>query len=127
MKESERKQETVTDAETTTRLEQAFKQDRLGGWPSIIGLAGTMIAFLNMLFKGWEEYINIGSVSLYLWELCLFFFAIAVAFVPASLKDAKCLAEGKPRPSVQSYGKGVAIRSAIAASVIIIIYILLNK
>lgn len=121
------KSENKKNTETTKRLEQAFKQDRLGGWPSIIGLAGTITFFLHMLFSGWDAYIIIGSVRPYLWELCLFCFTIAVAFVPASLKDARYLSEGKPRPSVQSYGKGIAIRFSITASVIFIFCILLNK
>lgn len=121
MNKSDNKQNNVTDAETTMRLEQAFKQDRLGGWPSIIGLAGTLTVFLNILFRDWDAYINIGSVSLYLWDLCLFFFAIAVAFLPASLKDGKRLAEGKQKPSVKSYTRGIIMRFLIAGVVIIIV------
>ena len=119
---SENEQNNLTDAENTKRLEQALKQDRLAGWPSIIGVAGTIAFLVNMAFRGWDAYVNIGSVSLYLWELCLYCLAITVAFVPASLKDATCLAAGKPRPSIQSYGKGIAVRFFIAVVVIIVIY-----
>lgn len=125
MHEPENKPKDTTETEDVKQLEQALKQDRLGGWPSIIGVAGTIALFLNMLFRGWDEYVNIGSASLYLWELCLYFFAIAVAFLPASLHDAKCLAAGKQRPSIQSYIKGIVIRLLIAVVVIIIIYQLL--
>lgn len=121
MNELDNKQKDVTDDETTKRIEQALKQDRLGVWPSIIGIGGTLGVFLNILFREWDAYINIGSVSIYLWELCLFFLAIAIAFVPASVKDARCLADEKQIPSVKSYTLGIIMRFLIAGTVLIII------
>lgn len=127
MNELDNKQKDVMDDETTKRLEQALKQDRLGGWPSFIGLAGTLGVFLNILFREWDAYINIGSVSIYLWELCLFFLTIAIAFVPASLKDGRCLVKGEPIPSVKSYTLGIIMRFLIAGTVMIILTKLLKR
>lgn len=112
----------TAEEEETKRLEQALKQDRLGGWPAIIGIGGTLACFINMIFRGWDAYINIGSASLYLWELCLLFLAITVAFLPASIKDARYLAAGKQRPSIGSFSKGILTRLLIAATVIVLIY-----
>lgn len=118
----EHKTNDMPEAKEAKRLEQALKQDRLGGWPSIIGVGGTLAFFLNMVFKGWDAYVNIGSTSLYLWELCLCFLAIAVAFLPASIKDAQCSAAGKQRPSMGSFSKGIIVRLLISVAALVLIY-----
>lgn len=112
----------TSENEETKRFEQALKQDRLGGWPAIIGIGGTLAFFINMIFNGWDAYVYIGSTSLYHWEFCLFFTAITVAFLPASIKDARYLATGKQRPSTISFSKGIIIRLLIAVTVIVLIY-----
>lgn len=121
MSDSENKNN-IEDVEMTKRLERAFKRDRLRGWPSIIGISGTIAILVNIIFKGGDEYINIGSNSIYLWELGLYFLAISFVFLPASIKDAKCLASGKERPSTVSYIVGIALRLFIACVVIFVFF-----
>lgn len=101
------------------RLQNAMKNDRFKGWPSAIAVGGLIAIALRLAFGEFDAYIDVGSKSIYLWELGLFFLSLTIAFLPASLRDAVLRAEGKPLPSSSRYIRGILIR--FVATILLIV------
>ena len=108
-----------TDEPFNQRLQTAMKNDRFKSWPATIALGGLIAIALRLAFGEFDAYIDVGSKSIYLWELGLFFLSLTIAFLPASLRDAVLAAEGKPLPSTSRYIRGILIR--FVATILLIV------
>src|SRR5690606_40090037 len=103
-----------TNEEYATKMQEALKKDRFGGWPVTISLGGLLAVGFRLVFADIDDYISVGNASIYLWELGLIFFVGTISFMPVTITDAKRIAAGLPHLSAGAYWKMVAIYFVIS-------------
>lgn len=105
----------------------AFKKDRLGGWPVTISLGGFFALLLRMIFGDIDGYIIVGEIDIYYWELGLFFLVGIISFMPVTILDAKRLVAGLPHLSSGAYWKKVTVYFIISLLLALLIRLLVYR
>lgn len=127
MEENRNDSQQEKDAEYAADMQDAFKKDRLGGWPVTISLGGFFALLLRMIFGDIDGYIIVGEIDIYYWELGLFFLVGIISFMPVTILDAKRLVAGLPHLSSGAYWKKVTVYFIISLLLALLIRLLVYR